>query len=492
MIFLYIESLPATREKAEGELEIFRMSATDAFQLVYHAVFCGDVIGEESSAPSTVDGGAYGRIANGLRTPEQIVREARRKGAREDVAKTSVSEASASSSRGTPRNDVESKLASIWAEVLGLPEVGIYDDFFELGGDSFKGVELLMRVIETFEADHLTLSAVVEAPTVCQFAEYIEKGKGRFRCLVPVRATGSRPNFFVIPGAGGNVVSLSWIAAGLPEEQPVWCLQAPGLDGSPTVDNAAEIAALYVAEVRTLQPHGPYYLGGGSYGGVLALEMAQQLWSQGETVAFLAMFDTYNLAFGKMLSKPVAMYRNVRFLLHRFVWGVARLRQLPVEAWPANLRSAFGALRKHVANALAILFSGPKNESQPEPEGPTLAQGREKTELVRTLERVRDATMAAVEGYTPTRYPGKITLLRAKTRMVEPYGDYYLGWAPIAEGGIECEVFAGDHYYFDRDPNFGPTLDRLLREAQAHYQGSASGDPPPVDVKRPGPAQLTA
>ena len=491
----FLESLPATRGQETGGVEIFRMNAADASQLVYRPVSYGDLIGEETPAASTLDArgfNSYGRIATSLMTAEQIAQEARIAGARGHVAETAVSRVSAASARGTARSDIESKLASIWADVLCLPKVGIYDNFFELGGDSFKGVELLMRVIETFEADHLTLSAVVEAPTVAEFARYIEKGKAKFRCLVPVRTAGSRPNFFVVPGAGGNVVSLRSIAACLPDEQPFWSLQAPGLDGSPTIDNASDIATLFVTEVRTVQPHGPYYLGGASYGGVLALEMAQQLISQGETVAFLVMFDTYNLAFGETLSKPVAIYRNLRFLLRRFVRVVARFGQLPVGEWPANFRSALRAFHKHAANMLALLVSEPKNETQPEPVGPELTEGQEETEFIRTLERVRDATQAAVEAYIPIRYPGKITVLRAKTRIVEPYGDYYLGWVPIAGGGIACEVFEGDHVNFSHNPNFGPTLDRLLREAQSPYSGTAYSCLPPQPVKWPEAAQSTA
>jgi FkbH-like protein len=491
----FLESLPAKREQETGRVEIFRMMAADASQLVYRPVSYGDVIPEEKAVASGLDAGgfnSYGRIATSLVTAEQIEQEAHVTGARRHVAEAGVSRVSPRSARGTPRSDIESKLASIWADVLCLPAVGIYDNFFDLGGDSFKGVELLMRVIETFEADHLTLSAVVEAPTVAEFARYIEKGRAKFRCLVPVRTGGSRPNFFVVPGAGGNVVSLSGIAASLPKEQPFWCLQAPGLDGSPTIDNASDIAALYLTEVRMVQPHGPYYLGGGSYGGVLALEMAQQLFSQGETVAFLVMFDTYNLAFGKTLSKPVALYRNLRFLLRRFVRGVALFGRLPVGEWPANFRSASRALRKHIVSMLALLVSGPKNETQPEPAGPELAEGQEETEFIRTLERVRDATQAAVEAYVPTRYPGKITVLRAKTRMVEPYEDYYLGWRPIAGGRIECEVFEGDHLTFARNPNFGPTLDRLLRDAQSPYSETAYSRLPPQPVNRPEAAQSTA
>jgi hypothetical protein len=115
---------------------------------------------------------------------------------------------------------------------------------------------------------------------------------------------------------------------------------------------------------------------------------------------------------------------------------------------------------------MATFVSGAQNEAQPKAQGPMLAEGQEKTELVQTLERVRDSMQLAVERYIPSRYPGKITLFRATERMVEPYEDHLLGWGPIAEQGVLCEVFEGDHVHLNQNPKFGVTLARLLRQAQ--------------------------
>jgi thioesterase domain-containing protein len=361
---------------------------------------------------------------------------------------------------------VEAKLAAIWGEVLHLPRVGIYDDFFERGGDSFMGVDLLMRVIEVFNADHLTLSAVVEAPTVAAFAKLVETKENHFSCLVPLRSQGSLPIFFLIPGAGGNVLSLRSYASALPEEQPIWCLQAPGLDGSATVNSVPALAALYINAIRSLQARGPYFLGGASYGGVLALEVAQQFIANGESVEFLFMNDTYNLAFGKTLSRPVVIYCNVRFLVRRLVRHISEVAKLPPNEWPKYIRLGLNSLNKHFRRLMATFVSGAQNEAQPKAQGPMLAEGKEKTELVQTLERVRDSIQSAVERYVPSRYPGRITLFRATERMVEPYEDDLLGWGPIAEQGVLCEVFEGDHVHLNQNPKFGVTLARLLREAQ--------------------------
>ena len=130
------------------------------------------------------------------------------------------------------------------------------------------------------------------------------------------------------------------------------------------------------------------------------------------------------------------------------------------------MRSGSDSLNKHVRRLVTTFVSGAQNEAQPKAQGPKLSAGQERTELVETLERVRDATQAAVEAYLPARYPGKITLFRATERMIEPYEDELLGWGPVAEKGVECVVIEGSHSYLNHDPEFASTLARLLHNAQ--------------------------
>jgi FkbH-like protein len=461
----FLESLPATREQADG-IEVFRLSSSAALELVCEPVVDRSTVIQEEALAISSEAPKFNRyrsIASHLRTPREIARAVPAPASPGAEGKAQMR---ACSSKGEPHTEVEVRLAAIWASVLKLPRVSIYDDFFELGGDSFLGVDLLMRVIEEFGADHLTLSSVMKGPTVASFAKLVETKENHFNFLVPLRSTGSRPILFLIPGAGGNVLSLRLHATALPEDQPVWCLQAPGLDGGATVDNVSDMAALYVSAIRSLQSHGPYFLGGASYGGVIALEVAQRLIASDEKIGFLYMNDTYNLAFGRTLSWPVAVYYNVRFLLRRSARHLRQYTKVPLTEWQSHFKAGLLSLTKHIRGFATTVVSGAQNEAQPKAEGPRLAAGQEKTELLATLERVRDSTQAAVEAYVPSPFPGKITLFRATERMVEPYEDDFLGWGPIAQMGVECEVFESDHVNLAQHRDFAPTLTRLLRQAQ--------------------------
>ncbi len=364
-----------------------------------------------------------------------------------------------------PRNDTEERLAAIWARTLMLPRVGINDDFFEIGGYSLLAVELLRDVIEEFKADDLTLSAVLEAPTVAKFAELLESAKPAFSCLVPLRATGSRQPMFCVHGAGGNVLSLRSLAMNLPEDQPFWCLQAKGLDGSPPTDNVRDTAELYIREIQMIQPEGPYYIGGGSYGGLFAYEMARQLRAKGHKVAFLALFDCYNVAFGQMIPKSRMLYCMARFTLRRTGVQALRLVRSPVSKWPELLRSSARAFVKHGLRLVGSIASGPQNESQPLPAGPGTAEG-DRTGLNDTLIRVREATMRAAESYVPEPYEGDVTIFAATTKMVEPYEDPFLGWKPLVSGKLEVETIAGDHITMGDEPALGAALNRCLARVQ--------------------------
>src|SRR5262249_23077567 len=121
-----------------------------------------------------------------------------------------------------------------------------------------------------------------------------EEGCRRWSSLVAIRSSGSRPPLFCIHAAGANILIYRPLANHLSADQPIYALQAVGLDGvTPPLTQVEEMAAHYIKEIRTLQPKGPYHLLGGSFGGLVAFEMAQQLNTQGEQVAMLALLDTY-------------------------------------------------------------------------------------------------------------------------------------------------------------------------------------------------------
>ncbi|MDQ6678545.1 MAG: amino acid adenylation domain-containing protein, partial [Acidobacteriota bacterium] len=156
-----------------------------------------------------------------------------------------------------PRSNVERKLLELWEEVLGISPLGIQDNFFDLGGHSLLAVKLYGKIIDKFSQENLSLAVLLRAPTVEQFAHFLNFGDlEKFRSLVPLRTTGSRPPFFCVPGGGGNVLSLRALAVNMSAKQPFYCLQSRGLDGGRASYSIEEIAAYNISEIQTVQPHG--------------------------------------------------------------------------------------------------------------------------------------------------------------------------------------------------------------------------------------------
>ena len=184
-------------------------------------------------------------------------------------------------------------MVAIWSDVLGVGPIGIQDDFFGLGGHSLLALRLFSRIEKEFGVT-LPLASLFPVATIARQAELLEPqgAETTWRALVPIHPTGSHPPLFAIPGLGGIVVAFNDLARLLGPDQPFYALQPRGLDGKlppfATVEQAAEH---YLAEMRALQPQGPYFLMGVCMGGVVAFEMAQRLHAAGQTVAFLALLD---------------------------------------------------------------------------------------------------------------------------------------------------------------------------------------------------------
>src|SRR6267142_1811949 len=188
------------------------------------------------------------------------------------------------------------RLARIWQDLLDVKSIGLDQNYFDLGGDSPLAVQLFAQIEKVFGVK-LPLATLFDAPTIEELARILgrEASAPRWSPLVAIQPAGSRPPFFCIHGAGGNVLIYRDLSQNLDPDQPFYGLQSPGLDGSrPPLTRIEEMAALYVKEIRRVQPHGPYFMGGYCLGGTIAYEMAQQLRAGGEQVALLALFDTMN------------------------------------------------------------------------------------------------------------------------------------------------------------------------------------------------------
>ncbi|MCG1056170.1 alpha/beta fold hydrolase, partial [Mycetohabitans sp. B5] len=199
-----------------------------------------------------------------------------------------------------PQGELETTLAAIWAELLGVERVGRHDSFFALGGHSLLAMRLINRVRTALGVD-LAIRTLFEAPTLAGLARHLVKRDGiqenSFSVLLPLKPTGSCPALFCIhPGFG-----LSWSYMGLSNylhpDQPLYGLQARGFDGTSSLASTVdEMVSDYLEQMRRVQPKGPYCLLGWSLGGNVAHSMAVRLEHQGEKVALLVLLDSTPLA----------------------------------------------------------------------------------------------------------------------------------------------------------------------------------------------------
>jgi acyl carrier protein len=198
--------------------------------------------------------------------------------------------------RSEPLHDerrVQDELRAIWRQALEREDIGPGDDFFDLGGDSMAAVQILAAIHKAFGCQ-LAATALLEARTIERLAVDLcrRPEPPPWSPLVELQATGPHPPFFCVHGVGGEVLSFCDLARQLAPDQPFFGLRALGSDShAPPLRRIEEMASYYLEAIGTVQSRPPYYLGGFSFGGSVALEMARQLQAQGRPVALLAILD---------------------------------------------------------------------------------------------------------------------------------------------------------------------------------------------------------
>ncbi|RKH35459.1 alpha/beta fold hydrolase, partial [Corallococcus sp. CA031C] len=342
-----------------------------------------------------------------------------------------------------PRDHLEQELVAIWEEVIGIKPIGVTSHFFELGGHSLLAVRLMARIRERMKRE-LPLASLFQAPTVEQLAGLLRKLPEPFSPLVPIRREGTRRPFFCVHPVGGNVLSYAELARGLGPDQPFYALQSPGLDGKPlSPSTVEEMAATYVELIRTVQPQGPYRLGGWSMGALVAFEMARQLQAHGDTVEVLTLIDPSSATEARV-SIDVDDASQV---LAQFASDQGQLADQG--AWipdPALLERGLDA-------ALEDLMVKGRESGLLVPEV-QLPQ-------VRTLFEVFANNLRAMKHYRPQPLPGRIVVLRASERSAEEQNDR--GWSALAPDGLLLLEVPGNHYSVLRAPNVQTLAERLIR-----------------------------
>jgi len=315
-------------------------------------------------------------------------------------------------------------LLVLWSRVLDVPTVGPDDDFFALGGHSMTAAKLFAAIER--ELGHVApLATLYTSSTPRALAHLLSKDaqESSWQSLVPIQSSGGRPPLFLVHAAEGNVLLYRSLAAYLGPDQPVYGLQSAGLDGKFPLDAKFEnVAQRYIQEIRQVQPTGPYMLGGYCLGGTLAMEMARQLMSAGETVGLVALIEAYNI-------------RSIPWPLPWHLRAVNRCVLNPYfHLW--NLFAAQGTGKwKFFQEKLRVEISRARvtaRVSWARAIRPFLPRAAEEFHHI----RVADLYERALEEYDVKPFPGELTVLQPE-RQLAGFSDPSSGWASVAQGGLQ-------------------------------------------------------
>jgi acyl-CoA synthetase (AMP-forming)/AMP-acid ligase II/thioesterase domain-containing protein len=344
----------------------------------------------------------------------------------------------------TPLEDV---LATMWAHILGTERVGLNDNFFEIGGDSPTAMELV-AAIEQVTGQRLTVAALFQAPTIKQFAAFLEQyDTGWQPYVVPIQGKGSRPPFFCVD-AGPRYLRL---AQRLGTDRPFLGLLYPNAIAT----NIEAIAEFSVKLIRAVQPSGPYFVGGWCASGLIAYEIAEQLQVQGQEVALLVLFDAVNPGRLDGLSMIQAMFVQADEL-RRKIWFHLR----------SMTRLEFGDLPAYFLKRLKNLWYILTRRTWP---------ARSTMELLNRVLRHPPNLYLMGRRYRPKPYNGRVVLFRRSFCAISKYLDWQLGWGGIIAGELDVVEIQGGHDDMFKEPGVQRTAATLAACLRDHPQGEHQG-----------------
>jgi len=338
-----------------------------------------------------------------------------------------------------PRDALELQLVGLWEECLQVHPIGIRDNFFELGGHSLLAVRLLSQIQRRFERQ-LPLASLLQRATIEQLAQLLRldaQSQGR-SLLVGIQTQGSAPPLFLMHPTGGNVLCYAALAYHLGKHQPVYGLQAQGLEGeAEPLCSMQEMADVYLQVIRAHQPEGPYLLGGWSSGGLLATEVALHLQALGQEVALLMLFDAPALfaTWPAGMAGALAMPDDRTAALARFIFQLNEGRGRTIAQISADL-----CQRTPEEQMLLVMEQARTAHVIP---------AEADSSFLQRLIRVYDADSRATVSYQPQVYPGHIIYIQSEETSPQTIG----AWQSIASGGLQVLAATGDHVSMMKEPH---------------------------------------
>ncbi|MDS1115335.1 alpha/beta fold hydrolase [Gordonia westfalica] len=352
-----------------------------------------------------------------------------------------------------PRGLTEMALHRFWSEILGLePEsFGRHDDFVELGGDSLAAAKMLSEVQHHLQLE-VNTAMLSEAPTIAQFAQQIEAAaKERSKnasgaTLIRLRR-GTGDPIFLVAGAGSLATSLTPIVRALSGDRPVYAIQSRGVEKRGRADHSVRAAARRaIADIRSVQPHGPYQIGGYSLGGFIAVEVAARLTKAGETCHTVAVLDSVvdPVLAQRLSGDGPKVLQRIRDSLRSLT---ATKETLPDRTGADEENKPGGSPLQRAVQEIAlkalVLTAGLVPLSTP----------------VQWVVFFRLGTKM-IRRHRPSPYSGPITVIRARTNTDDP-----ALWRHFTSGKVEFLDIDGDHISMIRAPHATETaraIDQII------------------------------
>ena len=370
-----------------------------------------------------------------------------------------------------PRNALENTLVNIWENVLDVEPIDIHDNYFRLGGHSLQTIALFAQINQTL-GQQVPLAVIFEAPTIAKLAAAIlAKGQTEdWSVVVPISPSGSKRPFFCVHGGAGHVYHFRALAHHLEADQPFYGLQPRARNTlSENYANIKRMAIDYVNEIRAVQPHGPYYLGGFCFGGIVAFEMAQQLSQMGEPVALVAIIDTLSPNFKATTATPTPANRpNNRWQRH----ATALRRQA---GWQNKLAYIMNSLKGR-RNRLVSSFEHLKKKAQRRLDHIQIRWYRFlKRPLPLDLHNLHMLEMnrQARKQYQPVPYAGDLTVFRQYDHEDDDSIPHHQGWASLTTQTVHVYDIEGKHLALLQEPKVQELAQHLqasLHASQARHE----------------------
>ena len=359
-------------------------------------------------------------------------------------------------SMASTSDDVNVVLEQLWQRLLGLDYVDAKTDFFDSGGHSLLAVRLFTEIRKRFNID-FGLSTLFEARTIGALADLIRKARhaepssvrttvGKTMVAIRSRGSSSAP-LFLIHDVGGGVLRYEHLARHFPEDQAIYAIEARGLSGLPADYTVEAMARHYLKQIRERQPHGPYYVAGHSFGGLVTYEIARQFVAQGEKMGLVGLLDTFQHNLDDAIDGPQAMPVTGKLpLFQRLITdakevllghdriGYLQERKTYIQAWAVKTayRETFKLSRKY----------GWKMPS--------------------FLNDVKEANWIASDYFTPEPFEGRIALFLCENRLDTDPPDSSRVWQRLAMDGVTILKVPGDHNSMLREPGVRVLAEQMM------------------------------